>query len=153
MIPRNRLDDLFSAAALIVCVLMAVGTGPGPTAAQESAPAPIGLNTLKQAAANSLWRLKRAAENDGFYNARVALNVWRSNAIDAGTFKQEDYDRYKKQIYQKSIESNRRCVELSVADENFTDARRCLHTWRIHSEEIGVFDPAAYESMQNLLLK
>ncbi|MGW8303748.1 MAG: hypothetical protein ACWGNO_16840, partial [Desulfobacterales bacterium] len=41
---------------------------------------------LNLEAANALWRLKRALKEDGFYSARVRLNVWRAAAIDAGKF-------------------------------------------------------------------
>ena len=50
---------------------------------------------LKQEAALNLWRLKKSIEKDEFYAARVALNVWRSNAIDAGNFDQALYDEFK----------------------------------------------------------
>ena len=103
---------------------------------------------MKTAAYNSLWRLKRSMERDGYYSSRVALNVWRSNAIDAGIFKQEEYDQYKRQIYEKSIESNQRCFEMSVEAYNYTDANKCLLTWKLHTEEIGLFAPARYEEMQ-----
>lgn len=102
---------------------------------------------LKVAAYNSLWRLKRAIERDGFYGARVALNVWRSNAIDAGIFKQAEYDDYKKQIYEKSLDNSLKCFEYSIENQNIVDAGRCLHTWKIHSEELGKFEPARYEKM------
>lgn len=103
---------------------------------------------LKKAAYNSLWRLKRAVEKDGFYSARVALNVWRSNAIDAGLFNQSQYDEFKRQIYEKSVISNLKCFETSLVNENYTDARICLHTWKIHSEVLGTFDHAFYDEMK-----
>jgi hypothetical protein len=106
---------------------------------------------LKTAANNSLWRLKRTMEKDGYYSARVALNVWRSNAIDAGVFDQSQYDEYKKQIYEKSIHSNLQCYERSLQNENFTDARICLFTWKAHAEELGIFDQDRYERMKKKL--
>ena len=106
---------------------------------------------LKIAAANSLWRLKRAIVRDGYYGARVTLNVWRSTAIEAGTFKQEQYDEYKKQIYEKSIQNSLQCFEYGLENESYTDAKRCLYTYKIRSEEIGAFDQPRYEEMNERL--
>jgi hypothetical protein len=106
---------------------------------------------LKRAAYNSLWRLQRAIEKHGFYSARVALNVWRSNAIDAGIFDQAKYDEFKKQIYQKSIENSLKCLETSILNENYNDAKICLHTWKLRSQELGTFDQGIYEQMDQRL--
>lgn len=103
---------------------------------------------LKIAAYNSLWRLQRAIERDGFYGARVALNVWRSNATEAGLFKQAEYDKYKKQIYEKSIDNSLKCFENSIQNENYTDAKTCLHTWKMRTEELGTYDRDRYEEMK-----
>ena len=115
--------------------------------AEEEQPIVITKKQLRTAAYNSLWRLKRSMERDGYYSSRVALNVWRSNAIDAGIFKQEEYDQYKQQIFEKSIESNQGCFERSIEAFNYTDANKCLLTWKLHTEEIGRFDPDLYEEM------
>lgn len=120
--------------------------------AEEAQPIVITKKQLKTAAYNSLWRLQRSIERDGYYSARVALNVWRSNAIDAGIFKQEEYDDYKRQIYTKSIESNQRCFDRAIEAFNFTDANKCLLTWKLHTEEMGLFEPARYEEMEMRLL-
>ena len=117
-------------------------------AEEEEQPIVITKKQLRTAAYNSLWRLKRSIERDGYYSSRVALNVWRSNAIDAGIFKQEEYDQYKQQIFDKSIESNQRCFERAVEAFNYTDANKCLLTWKLHSEEMERFEPDRYEEMQ-----
>ena len=135
---------------------MAVGTFfllVGGIQAQEEPQIQITEKHLKAAANNSLWRLKRTMEKDGYYSARVALNVWRSNAIDAGIFDQAEYDAYKNQIYEKSIQSNLQCYERSLQNENLNDARICLFTWKAHSEELGVLDPDQYEEMKKKLKK
>jgi hypothetical protein len=119
--------------------------------AEEEQPIVITKKQLKTAAYGSLWRLKRSIERDGYYSSRVALNVWRSNAIDAGLFKQEEYDQYKQQIFEKSIASNQRCFDRAVEDLNYTDASKCLLTWKLHSEEMGWFDAARYEEMETRL--
>jgi hypothetical protein len=123
----------------------------GESRAQDTPPMQITEKQLKAAANNSLWRLKHIMEKEGYYSARVALNVWRSNAIDAGVFDPAEYDAYKKQIYEKSIQSNLRCYERSLQKNNLTDARICLFTWKAHTEELGVFDSDRYEEMKKKL--
>jgi hypothetical protein len=108
---------------------------------------PITEKQLKSAANSSLWRLKYAIDKEGFYAARIALNIWRSNALDAGVFDQADYDAYKEKIYDKSIRNSLQCFEYAIQHENVTDARICLHTWKAHSEEMGTFDAVLYEEM------
>ena len=123
----------------------------GEIQAQEEHQIQITDKHLKTAASNSLWRLKHSMEKDGYYSARVALNVWRSNAIDAGIFDQAEYDAYKNQIYEKSIQSNLKCYERSLQNENLNDARICLFTWKAHAQELGVFDPDRYKEMEKTL--
>ena len=123
----------------------------GEAQAQDEPQVQITEKQLKAAANNSLWRLKHSMDKDGFYSARVALNVWRSNAVDAGVFDQTEYDAYKKQIYEKSIRSNLQCYERSIQNKNMTDARICLFTWKAHTQELGVFDPDRYEKMEKKL--
>ena len=106
---------------------------------------------LKVAAYNSLWRLKRAIEKYGFYSASVALNVWRSNAIDAGIFDQAQYDAFKNQIYEKSIENSLKCIEKSLENQNYSDAKICLHTWKLRTQALGTFNPEYYDQMKERL--
>jgi len=115
--------------------------------AEEQTPHALSNRELKQAAYNSLWRLKRTMERDGYYSARVALNVWRSNAIDAGIFNVEEYEQYKRQIYEKSIQSSLRCVESALENSRQLEARICLHTWKTHSEAMDEFDADLYERL------
>ena len=79
----------------------------GLTLAQSTVPAAVAEQTkdekarkrmLKREAANALWRLKKAMDEEGFYSGRVRLNIWRSAAKDAGTFDQAKYDEFKKII-------------------------------------------------------
>jgi hypothetical protein len=118
---------------------------------QTTAQPPITEKQLKAAANSSLWRLKYAIDKEGFYAARIALNVWRSNALDAGIFDQAEYDAYKKKIYDKSIRNSLQCFEYAIQHENVTDAKICLHTWKAHSEELGTFDATFYEEMRKKL--
>jgi len=106
---------------------------------------------LKQEAANAFWRLKHSMEKDAFYNTRIRLNVWRGTAIDAGTFDQTQYDEFKKQLYEKSIDDSLRCYEEFILEENFYDANVCLQTWRMHSKEIGTYDKDEYEALKERL--
>ena len=106
---------------------------------------------LKQEAALNLWRLKKSIEDDEFYAARVALNVWRSNAIDAGTFDQAQYDEFKQQLYEKSVSRSLECFEYYLTEQYFHDANMCLQTWKVHSQEIGLFDEERYKALKERL--
>ena len=101
---------------------------------------------LKREAANAFRRLKRSMEKDGFYSGRVALNVWRSAAMDAGTFDPSKYDEFKIQLYEKSVNESLRCFEEFMLEEDFFNANFCLQTWRMHSKEIGTYDQAEYDA-------
>ena len=100
---------------------------------------------LEREAANALRRLKRSMEKDGFYSGHVALNIWRSTAMDAGTFDQAQYDEFKTQLYEKSVNDSLRCFEEFLLEEDFYNANFCLQTWRMHSKELGTYDQAEYE--------
>jgi hypothetical protein len=106
---------------------------------------------LKREAANALKRLKRSMEKDGFYSGHVALNIWRSTTIDAGTFDQSQYDEFKTQLYEKSINDSLRCFEDFLLEEDFHNANFCLQTWRMHSKELGTYDQAEYEVFKKKL--
>ena len=106
---------------------------------------------LKREAANALHRFKLRLEKEGFYSGRVALNVWRSTALDAGTFDQEKYNEFKKQLYEKSTNDSLKCFEEFILEENYYDANICLQTWRMHSKELGTYDQAEYEAFKKTL--
>jgi hypothetical protein len=147
---ENRLSRTKLSVQITICfaVLLFLMPTPLPATSENPKPTEITKKQLKVAAYNSLWRLKRAMERDGFFGAKVALNVWRSNAMDAGIFKQEEYDGYKTQIYEKSIVNSLHCYESSLEKENYTDAKICLRTWKSRTEELGKFDPDRYEEMK-----
>lgn len=100
---------------------------------------------LKREAANAFRRLKRSMEKDRFYSGRVALNIWQSTAMDAGTFDQAQYDELKTQLYEKSVSDSLHCVEEALLEEDFYNAKFCLQTWRMHSKELGTYDQEDYE--------
>ena len=101
---------------------------------------------LTREATNALRRLKRSMEKDGFYSGHAALNIWRSTAMDAGTFDEAQYDEFKTQLYEKSVNESLRCFEEFVLEEDFYNANFCLQTWRMHSKELGTYDQAEYEA-------
>ena len=100
---------------------------------------------LTREATNALRRLKRSMEKDGFYSGHAALNIWRSTAMDAGTFDEAQYDEFKTQLYEKSVNESLRCFEEFLLEEDFYNANFCLQTWRMHSKELGTYDQAEYE--------
>ena len=108
---------------------------------------------MKRETALNLWRLKKSLEGeiDGFYLGRVALNIWKSNAIDAGTFDQEQYDEFKQILYEKSVMKSLECFEYFIEKQRFHDANMCLQTWKIHSQEIGLFDQTIYDELNEKL--
>jgi len=106
---------------------------------------------LKREAANALRRLKRSMEKDGFYSGHVALNIWRSTAMDAGIFNEAQYDEFKTQLYEKSVNDSLRCFEEFLLEEDFYNANFCLQTWRMHSKELGTYDQAEYDAFQKKL--
>ena len=106
---------------------------------------------LKQEVANARFKLKRSLEKDGFYSGRIALNIWRSAAMDAGTFNQAQYDEFKKQLYEKSVTDSRRCFEEFLLEKNFYDANICLQIWRIHSKDLGTYTQEEYEVLKTKL--
>ena len=106
---------------------------------------------LKLEAANAFWRLKHSLEKDAFYSGRIRLNVWRSTAIEAGTFDQAQYDEFKIQLYEKSVNVSLLCYEDFILDEDFYNANICLQTWRMHSKELGTYEKDRYEALKERL--
>ena len=106
---------------------------------------------LEREVATALFQLKRSLEKDGFYSGRIALNVWRSAAKNAGIFDQTQYDQYKKQLYEKSVKDSMRCYEEFLLEKSFYDANICLQIWRIHSKELGTYSQEEYEMLKTRL--
>jgi len=128
-----------------------------PCASPESASQPspeekARQRMLEREAANALWRLKSSLEKDAFYSTRIRLNVWRSTALDAGKFDQKQYDEFKRQLYEKSVNDSLKCFDEFLSQEYFHDAQICLQTWRMHSKELGTFDQESYEALKKQLL-
>ena len=106
---------------------------------------------LKIEAANAFWRLKNSLEKDAFYSGRIRLNVWRSTAIEAGSFDQAQYDEFKQQLYEKSVNDSMKCYDEFILEEDFYNANICLQTWRMHSKELGTYDTSQYEALKEKL--
>jgi hypothetical protein len=102
---------------------------------------------LNLEAANALWRLKRALKVDGFYSARVRLNVWRAAAIDAGKFDPQKYEEFKLQLYEKSLNDSLKCIEYYIEENSYHDANMCLQTWKMRAKEIDRFDESTYQEL------
>jgi hypothetical protein len=135
---------------LILAVLTAADAG-----AQTPKPAPPTTQTelarqreLERDAAVNLSLAKKSIQEDAFYNAKVALNVWRLSALDAGNFDRKLYEDLRKQLYEKSIRDNLRCIEFAVAQRDAPEANLCLRIYRLHAQEINVFDPKRYEDLK-----
>ena len=103
---------------------------------------------LDRDAAINLSLAKKSIQDDAFYNARVALNVWKLSALDAGNFDLKLYEDLRKQLYEKSIRDNLRCVDIAVAQRDAPEANMCLKIYRLHSQEINTFDPRRYEELK-----
>ena len=83
--PRYRIFTI-TAALVLVLLLVSLASPQGET--KKNLDEKTKQRLLKREAANALYRFKLRLAKDGFYSGRVALNVWRSTAIDAGTFDQ-----------------------------------------------------------------
>jgi len=141
---RKSCKCLNITATLLLVLLLAPFASPQDNT--EQSPDEIAIQQmLKREAANALRRLKRSMEKDAFYSGRVALNIWQSTAMDAGTFDQAQYDEFKTQLYEKSVSDSLRCVEEALVEEDFYNAKFCLQTWRMHSKELGTYDQDDYE--------
>ena len=138
-----------AAALLLILLLAPLAISQDKTV--QSPSVNIRQEILKREAANALQRLKRSMEKDGFYSGRVALNVWRSTALDAGTFDEVQYGEFKTQLYEKSVDDSRRCYEEYLLEEDFYNANFCLQTWRMHSNDLCTYDKTEYEAFQKKL--
>ena len=81
---------------LLGLVLMALGAGTAIVPAQTQ-PGEDALRSAQQRAVEQRrLKLEAAIEKDGFFSARIALNLWRREAQAAGLFDEDSYDQYKR---------------------------------------------------------
>ena len=146
--PRYR---IFTITAALVLVLLLVSFASPQDEAKKQLDKKAKQRLLKREAANALYRFKLRLAKDGFYSGRVALNVWRSTATDAGTFDLDQYNEFKTQLYEKSVNDSQKCFEEFIQEDFFYDANICLQTWRMHSKELGTYDQAEYEALKKTL--
>jgi glutathione S-transferase len=142
-----RKKILIITTAFLVLILL-TSLAPGEDRQSPSQEEKARQKMLKLEAANAFWRLKHSLEKDAFYNTRIRLNVWRSTAMEAGTFDQAQYDEFKQQLYENSVNASMKCYEEFIFEENFYDANICLQTWRMHSKELGTYDKEQYEALK-----
>jgi len=147
----GSLQRFFIIAAALLSILLLVSSAYPQDGNHKDLDLKAKQLTLKREAANALYRFKLRLEKEGFYSGRVALNVWRSAAIDAGTFDPEQYNEFKKQLYEKSINDSLKCFEEFILEEDYYDANVCLQTWRMHSKELGTYDQEAYLALKKKL--
>jgi len=141
----------FTITAALLSVLLLASIASPQNEAINSLDEKAKQRLLKREAANALYRFKLRLEKEGFYSGRVALNIWRSTAIDAGTFDQEQYNEFKTQLYEKSINDSLKCFEEFILEQNYYDANICLQTWRMHSKELGTYSQTEYEALKKTL--
>jgi len=102
---------------------------------------------LQKRAVQSLAQVKKSLKEDGFSSAMGALNVWRSNTKDAGTFDQAIYDDFRKQIYQKSIDNILKWFEVCLKEGWLDEANFCCKIYSFKSNAINTFDQTKYDEM------
>ena len=152
--PCSRLARNRRLHIIITVLLLLLSLVPQAISQNQAGPSPdeeARQKVLEKEAASALLRLKRSMEKDGFYSGRVALNVWRSTALDAGTFDQALYDEFRKKLYEKSVSDSMRCFEEFILEEDYYNANFCLQTWRMHSKELGTYEQAEYEALKEKL--
>ncbi len=147
----SPLYRIFTITAALLSILLLVSLASPQDEAQKNLDDQAKQRVLKREAARALSRFKIRLAKEGFYSGRVALNVWQSTAIDAGTFDQDQYNEFKTQLYEKSINASLKCFEEFILEDNYHDANICLQTWRMHSKELGTYDQADYEALKKTL--
>jgi len=146
---RFRSQNLIRAAglALLLAALAAFDAGAQATK-QAVPPEVVRQRALERDAAVNLSLAKKSIQEDAFYNAKVALNVWRLSALQAGNFDRKLYEDLRKQLYEKSIRDNLRCIDVAVTQRDAPEANLCLRIYRLHAQEINAFDPKRYEDLR-----
>ena len=139
-----------AALSLLLALLTASTAGSQPAKPQTMAPPPesVRQRELERDAAINLSLAKKSIQDDAFYNAKVALNVWKLSALEAGNFDRKLYEDLRKQLYDKSMRDNLRCIDVAVARRDAGDANLCLRIYRLHAQEINAFDPKRYEDLR-----
>jgi hypothetical protein len=145
-----RSQNLFTAAALALLLFVLISTpAAGQEAKPKATPETLRQKELERDAAVNLSLAKKSIQDDAFYNAKVALNVWKISATEAGNFDRKLYEDLRKQLYDKSLRDNLRCIDVAVAHRDAVNANNCLRIYRLHAQEINAFDPKRYEDLRS----
>lgn len=146
-------------AFLLIVALLLFGTAAvsayGQTGRTTPAPTPpqtqpdARQKELEREAAVNLSIARKSIQDDAFYNARVTLNVWKISALDAGTFDPKIYEELRKQLFDKSVRENLRCIEVSIGRRDAVTANQCLRIYQLHAQEIGSFDARKFEDLKS----
>ena len=144
---HRRWSYLFILVLVLQCVPLSVVHAEKPKKKSEQ------QKQLERYANDSHRRLKTAMQKGGFFYSRAALNIWKDNAVDAGIFDEDLYNQYKRKIYEKSVNENLRWFEIFLIQKYYRDARTCLQLYKLHAEEINIFDEEKYEDMKKRLKK
>ena len=67
--------------------------------------------------------------------------------MDAGKFDPQQYEEFKLQLYQKSVDDSLNCFEFYIEQNSPYDAKMCLQTWKVHAQEIDQFDEDTYNEL------
>ena len=148
MIPFRTQNFFRGAALVLLLAALAASDAAGQTVRPAVPLDVVRQRELERDAAVNLSLAKKSIQEDAFYNAKVALNVWRLSALDAGNFDRKLYEDLRKQLYEKSIRDNLRCIDVSVAQRDAPEANLCLRIYRLHAQEINAFDPKRYEELR-----
>ncbi|MEJ5358420.1 MAG: hypothetical protein WHT06_07055 [Desulfobacterales bacterium] len=146
----SRRRPLLLLAGAVACALgsaLSVAAQEGRPPASPPAAETARQKQLERDASVNLSLAKRAIQEEGFANGRVALNVWKVTAIEADAFDARLYEELRRQLYEKSLRESLRCVEQGIAHRNTADAVRCLQLYRHHAQEIRLFDARRYEEL------
>lgn len=108
---------------------------------------------LRRQAAISLSRLKLSLSRDRYPSARAALNIWRSDALAAGTFDEVQFQEWLRRIYQKSVNSMLKWFEVCLDEKWMREADYCQKVYRIHARAINIFDQERYDEMTDRIKK
>lgn len=148
----SKSQKLVRAVALMLILVVLTAPDADGQAAKPAAPViqtdAARQRELERDAAINLSLAKKSIQDDAFYNARVALNVWKISAVEVGNFDRKLYEDLRKQLYEKSIRDNMRCIDVAVAHRDAPDANLCLKIYRLHAQEINAFDPKRYEDLR-----
>lgn len=129
---------------------------PAAALAENDAAADVDLTdpkviALQKDAARSLILARQSIKKNGFYCAKIEVNIWKNLAMRSGTFDESVYEELNRELYQKSLDHFDKWFTYYIKRGFYNDAKRCLQNWRLQSLEINKFDEALYAEKDALL--